>query len=295
MNITWPVSRKNRDIVKGSPQSDIDSLVERLYSDMNRQAVAIGDYLVDLANDVTGILPPTGLGADSPGSITKFYREDGVFAEVPVTGFTQRQSSRISAWMIVTDDVTFRDIGLASTGGAGAIQKDSGGYWRRMNTSGASGVNVNRTSTGSVVFWADHDPFLEVNIRTGSNITNLRYWVGIFSAVPTNADTITGRVLAFRYSTVVPDSGWTYILRDNTTTTVGTAVGGAVAASTIYRLGVSVESNGTTVTFSVNGVETEVAVPAGILGNDLWWGVYLFANEAAVKSFDIKSAYYEHD
>lgn len=305
MIITWPFHRKPNTIRAPLSFDDLNDNLDRLFQDMALQAAAITAKKIDLASadDRTGILPPTSLGGAASPAVTKFYREDGAFAVPPYpSGFISLESSRVSAWTIVTDNVVLRDVGMVSTSaGTSASQKDAGGYWIRRTTVAGVSSSVKSSSTSTPIFWADHNPLLEFTFRTGANISALRYWVGMFSTDPTNADTITGRVLAFRYSTVAPDSGWTTVMRDNTTTTVGSAVGGAVAASTIYRLRVSVTGAGTSVTFTVTDVtngttaSTTLAVPAAVLGNDLYWAIFLFTNEAVAKIFDQKAVYYEHD
>lgn len=57
----------------------------------------------------------------------------------------------------------------------------------------------------------DDDIDMFVEFRTGSDITTVRYWFGITASVITDSDTFgvgSNGALLFRYSTVIPDSGW---------------------------------------------------------------------------------------
>lgn len=94
-------------------------------------------------------------------------------------------------------------------------------------------------------------PFdLTFDIFTGSNIGNIRLWIGLSSANPGNSDTAAQRFVGFRYSTVVPDAGWIGVNFDGTTQATTSSLAN-IAASTEYKL--RIRSDGTQTWFSVNG------------------------------------------
>lgn len=97
---------------------------------------------------------------------------------------------------------------------------------------------------------SDQSPACDWVMKTGADITSLRFWLGFTSAVPTNADDLTGSYAAFRYSTSAGDTGWVPIVDNGTTNTTGTAIG-TVVANTQYKLDVVVDFANTKTYFRV--------------------------------------------
>jgi hypothetical protein len=86
---------------------------------------------------------------------------------------------------------------------------------------------------------------VEFVIRTPSDITNIRIFVGLVSAFPTVLSP-TIHAAAFRFAT---DSGtdWRAFINDNSGTGTGLATGVTVTADTVYRLRLITASDGTVV------------------------------------------------
>jgi hypothetical protein len=89
-------------------------------------------------------------------------------------------------------------------------------------------------------------------IQTGSNIAAQRIWIGLHSAAPGNSDSPATSLVAFRFSTVAPDTNWMACTKDGTTlNAVDTGV--VVAVSTNYLLEITVNNTAGTAEFKING------------------------------------------
>jgi len=103
-------------------------------------------------------------------------------------------------------------------------------------------------------------------MRTGSNITSLRYWIGLFnsSGVLSNDSMLTTATpgLAFRYSTNVPDTNWQAVSSDGSAQVV-TDTGVAVVADTRFKFSVDF-TDPASIKFYINDalVATHTTVPA---------------------------------
>lgn len=130
------------------------------------------------------------------------------------------------------------------------------------------------------------DPTIEIVIRTPSDISSLRYWIGLIDADLTAVDTLAaGReFIGWRYSTAVPDTGWRPVLHDGTTQNTGAAIG-SVAADTTYRLKMRVVSSISTVYFSVNdGAEVAMTTNFPSSAQDLGAVCRVIPTSAAIRS-----------
>src|SRR5690606_9834092 len=93
-------------------------------------------------------------------------------------------------------------------------------------------------------------PILDAIVWAPDVLTDVRMFVGLFGASPSNSDTPPNHSACFRFSSVAGDTGWTPLTRDGSTTNVGTTMG-TVVASTRYRLRIRRDANG--VHFSIDG------------------------------------------
>lgn len=148
---------------------------------------------------------------------------------------------------------TLRAIGctFTSPGGTASANDDADVY-----------TQSNDSTSGSVAGWAaivfnqlrlDHNVIAEFYIKTGSDVSSIRYWVGLASADATDVDTLAAgtKFVGFRFSTVAGDAGWRPVLNNGSSQSVGTAIG-SVAASTAYKLRIRVDSANAQAYFSVN-------------------------------------------
>jgi hypothetical protein len=135
-----------------------------------------------------------------------------------------------------------------------------------------------------------HGPTFIAKIKTGSVITAVRYWIGLTETVFTNADEVAGaHYAAFRYSTVVPDTGWVGVVRDgNAALQSVTAKVADILADTEYLLKIRVASDGLTAYFSVDG-GTEVSIATNLppVTVNLGFAIMLVTTEGVAKHLSI--------
>jgi hypothetical protein len=159
-----------------------------------------------------------------------------------------------------------------SSGIAAASVIDSDGTWLQLQTTATPGNSahiIQNTSFASVR--PAYSPIMESLVKTDSDITFTRYWIGMFSALPTNVDTLAAgtKGIGFRFSADAGDTGWVPVINDGTNQTTGTAIG-TVQASTPYKLKIRVDANLTTAYFSVNdGAEQVLSANFPAIATDM--------------------------
>jgi hypothetical protein len=135
---------------------------------------------------------------------------------------------------------TLTNLGFAAaptvTASSTASSDDADGPWLSITTSTANGNDA--VITNFSVLRRDWDPEFYTRVKTPATITNLRYWIGLFSADPTGSATPAVHAAGFRFDTGVPDTKWQFCTGDGTTTAC-TDTGVTVSASTAYTLGVT--------------------------------------------------------
>lgn len=109
-------------------------------------------------------------------------------------------------------------------------------------------------------------PDVTIQFKTGPSATDIaavRIFVGLANVTNLNADTGANNMIAFRYSTNVPDTNWMAFTRDNAGGSTATSTGVAVAANTAYKFRI-VATSTTTVDFYINDVLTNTGVTANL-------------------------------
>lgn len=189
-----------------------------------------------------------------------------------VPDFTRR--SVFAYYPSSTSSASVLAIGPALTeGGTRSPMLVGGSLVLNYLASSSVGVQAGFQSNSYALVYPAMNPDLTVIFRTPSDMTDLRLWVGFTSAQFPNGDTLTSDGACFRYSTVAGDAGWTPVTYDDTTQTVGTAIGPTPTADTIYRLRVWTVNGGATWKFSVDGgVEQNVSTNVPRLTEDMGWG-----------------------
>lgn len=155
------------------------------------------------------------------------------------------------SWSIRGTDATAVGIGIATPTISGSVLSSSNTatntYVGIRTAAGPDGII---TTTFNLVR-LDHDPIIEVYVRTHSGITGgERYWIGLTTADAAASDTAAGIFVGFRYSQAT-DTGWRPILRNGATQGAGTNIG-TLATSTDYKLRIRVDSANARAYFSVN-------------------------------------------
>lgn len=293
MNIIWPFRSKPHILRPPVSAADLDDSLNRLFQDMARQAAAIEAYQVNVALgnvDLIGTMPPTRLGGAVTPDLTKFYREDGSFSVPPYpTG-----ASGIRAFFGTHMANAWTDYGCTSSSIAGvrADQFDSGGMFSRWTTAAVANSQGGPRLTGNVC-WIDHNPDIICRLRTGADITAVRYWIGLFNGgFPSTGEVGLGRSVGVRYSTVAGDTSWVGFYADNTPTTTTTAAIGSIAASTIYDIRIQVTGNGTSVTFTINGAQKTLAM-TNATGVACAAAAFVVCSTGTAKAFDFQRLHLE--
>lgn len=106
------------------------------------------------------------------------------------------------------------------------------------------------TANAGVGVQTQWSPILELIVLPPDVLTSVRCWVGLTASQFTDSDTIATNSVAFRFSSVAGDAGWTPVCRAAGSQTVGTTIG-TVVATTPYRLKIRITAS--TIYFSVNG------------------------------------------
>lgn len=95
----------------------------------------------------------------------------------------------------------------------------------------------------------------DAQIKTGADITNVRFWMGMFSATPMASATPAVHAAAFRYDTAADGTAFWRIVTIDGTTTNAQASAQSIAANTVYWLRIVWLVGTTTVRFLINGVD----------------------------------------
>jgi hypothetical protein len=160
------------------------------------------------------------------------------------------------------------------------------GTYQQSTTGAIAGNNAGFLAT-SVPFLDWSYPFdIVFIVRTGADITSVRFWIGMAGSAATNSDTHGGagtpaRFVGFRYSSAT-DGGWVGVNNDGTNQS-NTATVAAIAASTRYKL--RIRSTGAAAFFSVDGgaeVTLGTTFPGGATRVGMEFLIYTTTNAARV-------------
>jgi hypothetical protein len=279
-------------------------------------ALAQGDLIFGSALDTYSSLAKTSVGlqflsnqgdADNdPG----WFPVTGSLADLAVNGVTGFFSNLSDLALMKTRNMgtafldgenANRNIGMAfptATGASSSSIQDTRGNWRQQVTGTTAGSTAGWRSANTLVR-LDHNPYLISRIRTNTDITALRFFMGWFSADPVNADTQTTKCVGLRFSTVAGDAGFTPISSDGTTQNTGTTMG-TMQASTEYLLAIRVNGGGTDADFSVINrsgwvlTQQNLALRSGSLGTALTaYPFFIITTNTTAKKCDISRMLYD--
>lgn len=202
-------------------------------------------------------------------------------------------------WEVNGMAAAFQGIGVAAMTTAGTLtnSNQSDSTYVDCATAGTTGSNGGFESATFNLVRRPHSPVWMAQIRTGSTLAALRIWAGLFSAAPTNVDTLAGatEAAAFRYSTVASDAGWIGLTCDGTTQNASAKIAD-IAADSAYLLSIQIDHTNGLVIFSINGGQ-EVSLAANLpaAATDLGVALYVFTTENVAKSLKISRLYVEHN
>lgn len=229
------------------------------------------------SNIISGSGHPQGVETATPGVLYRDISTGRIYRKASGSGNTgwyqeplwgamygaSGQQVMILQGTLTSSAASIQGWGIGTTGGSVTINGgatldfgvDSLGKFNSLEKNGNNGglVGPFGATTGTMAWVNDFDAVW--HIKTGSDITNIKYWFGFSTADP-STDTVSGRCILFRYSTNASDGGWVGVTNDNT----GQNVSGTVASisdSTFYKL--RMRRVGNTIYFSVDdGTETAV-------------------------------------
>lgn len=177
----------------------------------------------------------------------------GLVSDVGISAILGSRGRRLASQRI-SNNTTIAAMGLpapTATGTAGSIKEAAGEFTSYTAASGGScGLSYN-SDVHTVTL-----PLFHARVRTPADLTNLRFWVGLFLNDPATSDDPATHLAGFRYSQGV-DTNWMGCTKDNVTLNAQ-STGVAVAAATRYDLAICVETT-SRIVFCVNGVPRVVS------------------------------------
>lgn len=140
-----------------------------------------------------------------------------------------------------------------TTGTASVVDVASVGQFIQYESAASTNADAGWSSAPINVTQLNFIPLSEHIIRTGSDITNVRYFIGLASTDPMGASVGNGHYALFRYDTGADGTAfWRCATDNNTGTPTVTTTTTAIAADTSYRLRVATITT-TDIRFFING------------------------------------------
>jgi len=170
------------------------------------------------------------------------------------------RAKRVMQWLKDVGAATFTVQGIPAPtidgAGAGspASGDDSSGPW--LTTITATATN----SEGGLYFdyarcRTDWNPEMVQTVKQGTNVTSIRYWVGLFSAAPgAVSDLTTIHGAAFVYDSAVHGTAFWRCVTGNASAQTETTTSVAINSGNVDLLWIRVTGNGTSVEFWIDGV-----------------------------------------
>lgn len=163
-----------------------------------------------------------------------------------------------NANLTTLSQIGFSTAPTINTPGAGAaVHNDSSGNGQFIEYATGATLNADAgwISTAFSQTQRIYRYIYDAYIKTGADITNVRYWVGLFSATPMASATPAIHSTAFRYDTAADGTAFWRIVTIDGVTTNAQATTQSIAANTVYRLRIVWLTGTATVRFLINGVD----------------------------------------
>lgn len=142
-----------------------------------------------------------------------------------------------------------------SRSGTLANNDDDSACFTSFTTGASSGNGAGIYSQTNNYARPGHNPVFFCKFKTGANISNLRFFIGMFANnTDWNEDPTSGNIIALRY--VSGTANFTYITKNGTTLN-SVDSGLVVATGTEYLFKFEVTGNGAAVDFSINGANKQ--------------------------------------
>ncbi|GEM_PF-5447056 len=204
-----------------------------------------------------------------------------------VFGLFTKEISNKTEWGVNASGSTRASYGVVTSGyGTPSNNNDTVTGLTKYTTSATAGDYAGIETTVYNQFPIDANPVFSAYIKTDSDITNQRFWAGLFTSTLLNSDDQTGAYLSFRYSTVAGDTTFKIIVDSGSAQTVlDTTV--TVSANTYYLLEIFVDFTNSKIYFRVNGgslIIVTTNIPAS--GTDLGFSVELTNPSAGARAFN---------
>jgi len=196
-------------------------------------------------------------------------------------------------WMVNSAAATYQPVGVAAPTVTVTASESNDVDSTYVNHAAAATAG---TATGIISVTFDlvrtgYNPSFMALIRTGADITNVRIWVGLFSAAPTLDQLGAIQGVAFRFATGVPDSGWVGVTSNGVTPRVTPEIA-PIAVNSRYLMKLRVDNTAGIAYFSINdGAEVSLNTNLPPATTELGYGVRIITTTATAKSIKISRVY----
>lgn len=185
---------------------------------------------------------------------------------------------------------------LPTLTGSSSVANDTDSAYTNFLTGASGGSTGGVISTTFNLVRRQWNPVGHCIIRTGAaaDIADIRFFIGLFSAAPANADDPSASCIGFRFSSAT-DGGWVGLASSGVGNVSVTSSLGAVAASTRYKLSWRIDNTNALAYFSLNdGAEVSLATTLPAAATELGLCVRLITTNATGKNYKMSRVYVEH-